>query len=107
MTSTRRDFDTLPTRPTVDIPRDGSITVHWKSHDATPTTPAYTKIAVTLPNGDIDLSREWHEGVTDGDDDHAVLAAVVGLIDDALRNRLAITTPSEKAVRYGTRRRSR
>lgn len=106
--STRRDFDALLARPTVDIPRDGSITVHWKSHDATPTTPAtpaYTKVAVTLPDGTIDLSREWHADIDDGDDDHVVLAAVVGLIDDALRNRLAITNPAEKAVRYGTRRR--
>ena len=105
--STRRDFGALLNRPTVDIPRDGSITVHWQSRDATPTTPAYTKVAVTLPNGDLDLSREWHEDIDDGDDDHAVLAAVVGLIDDALRTRLAINNPAEKAVRYGTRRRSR
>ena len=105
MTTIRRDFGAPLTRPTVDIPRDGSITVHWKTRDATPTTPAYTKIAVTLPSGDIDLSREWHTDIEDGDDNHAVLAAVVGLIDDALRTRLAITTPSEKAVRYGTRRR--
>lgn len=105
--STRRDFDALPNRPTVDIPRDGSITVHWKSHDATAVAVAYTKVAVTLPNGDIDLSREWHTDIEDGDDDHAVLAAVVGLIDDALRTRLAINNPAEKAVRYGTRRRSR
>lgn len=105
MTTIRRDFGALLNRPTVDIPRDGSITVHWKSHDATPIAPAYTKVAVTLPDGTIDLSREWHADIDDGDDDHVVLAAVVGLIDDALRNRLAITNPAEKAVRYGTRRR--
>ena len=105
MSATHRDFCAPLTRPTVDIPRSGSITVHWQSRDATPTTPAYTKIAVTLPNGDLDLSREWHTDIEDGDDDHAVLAAVVGLIDDALRTRLAINNPSEKAVRYGTRRR--
>ena len=105
MSATHRDFGAPLARPTVDIPRSGSITVHWQSRDATPTTPAYTKISVTLPNGDLDLSREWHTDIEDGDDNHAVLAAVVGLIDDALRTRLAITTPSEKAVRYGTRRR--
>lgn len=105
--STRRDFDAPLTRPTVDVPRDGSIAVQWQTRDATAAAPAYTKVAVTLPNGDLDLSREWHEDIDDGDDDHAVLAAVVGLIDDALRNRLAINNPAEKAVRYGTRRRSR
>ena len=105
MTTTRRDFGALLNRPTVDIPRSGSITVHWQSRDATAVASAYTKIAVTLPNGDLDLSREWHTDIEDGDDDHAVLAAVVGLIDDALRTRLAINIPAEKAVRYGTRRR--
>ncbi|MGO1198427.1 MAG: hypothetical protein ACTMKY_00845 [Dermabacteraceae bacterium] len=100
-----RTFDHRPTEFTTDIPRSGSIAVQWQTRDATAVASAYTIVAVTLPDRDVDVSRQWHNAVDDTDDDHAVLIAVRDLIEDALRHRLAGPTPAEKAVRYGVPRR--
>lgn len=100
-----RTFEHRPTKPTEDVPRSGSIAVHWRTRDATAVAPAYTIVAVTLPDGSVDVSRQWHTATDDPDDDLAVLAAVRDLIEDSLRHRLAGPIPAEQSVRYGTVRR--
>ena len=105
MSTIERTFDHQPSRFTEDVPRSGSIAVQWQTRDATAVAPAYTIVAVTLPDRDVVVSRQWHTATDDPDDDYAVLAAVRDLIEDTLRHRLAGPTPAEKAVRYGTARR--